>query len=97
MPAPLDSGLAPERLPERLFGFASILSIVSETRFARCDIYQDYTQGITTNTIWPGLCECSYYSNDLERFNEFAGCAYHVWKQVRNGITMALRAAAKRL
>jgi hypothetical protein len=39
MSAPLGSGLA----PERLFGFASILSIISETRFARCDIYQDST------------------------------------------------------
>ncbi|KAH8726431.1 hypothetical protein GQ44DRAFT_162119 [Phaeosphaeriaceae sp. PMI808] len=49
---------------------------------------------ITTNTIWPGPCECSYYANDLPCFDEQAFCASQVWTQVpqwfRDGVSSCL-------
>ncbi|KAH6663045.1 hypothetical protein B0J14DRAFT_570575 [Halenospora varia] len=57
-------------------------------------IRTECTKTITTNTIWPGPCECSYYANDLPCFDEFAICAYQAWTQVpswfREGVTSCI-------
>ncbi|KAH8651550.1 hypothetical protein BGZ60DRAFT_533897 [Tricladium varicosporioides] len=57
-------------------------------------IRTECTKTVTTNTIWPGPCECSYYANDLPCFDEFAICAYQAWTQVpswfREGVTSCI-------
>ncbi|KAF2727992.1 hypothetical protein EJ04DRAFT_122520 [Polyplosphaeria fusca] len=57
-------------------------------------IRTECTKSITTNTVWPGPCECGYYTNDLECFDEQALCAVQVWSQVpqwfRDGVTSCL-------
>jgi hypothetical protein len=49
---------------------------------------------VTTNTIWPGPCECAYYANDLPCFDEQAFCAAQVWTQVpqwfRDGVSSCI-------
>ncbi|KAF2029936.1 hypothetical protein EK21DRAFT_100843 [Setomelanomma holmii] len=49
---------------------------------------------VSTNTIWPGPCECAYYANDLPCFDEHAFCAAQVWTQVpqwfRDGVSSCL-------
>jgi hypothetical protein len=49
---------------------------------------------ISTNTIWPGPCECAYYANDLPCFDEQAFCAAQVWTQVpqwfRDGVSSCI-------
>jgi hypothetical protein len=49
---------------------------------------------VSTNTIWPGPCECAYYINDLPCFDEQAICAPQVWTQVpqwfRDGVSSCL-------
>jgi hypothetical protein len=34
---------------------------------------------VTTNTVWPGPCECGYFANDLPCFDDQALCAAQVW------------------
>ncbi|KAH6857944.1 hypothetical protein B0T12DRAFT_411657 [Alternaria alternata] len=57
-------------------------------------IRTECTNSVTTNTIWPGPCECSYYGNDLPCFDEQAACANQVWTQLpqwfRDGVTSCL-------
>jgi hypothetical protein len=57
-------------------------------------IRTECTNSVTTNTIWPGPCECSYYANDLPCFDEQAACANQVWTQLpqwfRDGVTSCL-------
>lgn len=49
---------------------------------------------VTTNTVWPGPCECAYYSNDLPCFDEQEFCAEQAWTQqpqwFRDGVTSCL-------
>ncbi|OAK99347.1 hypothetical protein IQ06DRAFT_306445 [Phaeosphaeriaceae sp. SRC1lsM3a] len=51
-------------------------------------------KSITTNTVWPGPCECAYYANDLPCFDEQAFCAAQVWTQVpqwfRDGVSSCI-------
>jgi hypothetical protein len=51
-------------------------------------------KSVTTNTVWPGPCECAYYANDLPCFDEQAFCAAQVWTQVpqwfRDGVSSCL-------
>ncbi|KAH7353173.1 hypothetical protein BKA66DRAFT_475813 [Pyrenochaeta sp. MPI-SDFR-AT-0127] len=52
------------------------------------------TNQVTTNTVWPGPCECAYFANDLPCFDEKEFCAAQVWTQVpqwfRDGVTSCL-------
>jgi hypothetical protein len=54
---------------------------------------------VTTNTVWPGPCECAYYANDLPCFDEQAFCAAQVWTQVpqwfRDGVSSCIMKDAK--
>jgi hypothetical protein len=51
-------------------------------------------KNVTTNTVWPGPCECAYYANDLPCFDEQAFCAAQVWTQVpqwfRDGVSSCI-------
>ncbi|KAK7181811.1 transmembrane alpha-helix domain-containing protein [Paraphaeosphaeria sporulosa] len=57
-------------------------------------IRTECTNSVTTNTVWPGPCECAYYRNDLPCFDEQVLCAAQVWTQVpqwfRDGVTSCL-------
>ncbi|KAH7075052.1 hypothetical protein FB567DRAFT_182889 [Paraphoma chrysanthemicola] len=57
-------------------------------------IRTECTKSVTTNTIWPGPCECAYFANDLPCFDEQALCAAQVWTQVpqwfRDGVSSCL-------
>ncbi|KAF2790312.1 hypothetical protein K505DRAFT_327660 [Melanomma pulvis-pyrius CBS 109.77] len=57
-------------------------------------IRTDCTNAVTTNTVWPGPCECGYYANDLPCFDEQVACAAQVWTQVpqwfRDGVTSCI-------
>lgn len=57
-------------------------------------VRQECKERISTNTVWPGPCECSYFANDLPCFEEEAICAPQVWTQVpqwfRDGVTSCI-------
>ncbi|KAF2821676.1 hypothetical protein CC86DRAFT_99307 [Ophiobolus disseminans] len=57
-------------------------------------IRQECTKRVSTNTIWPGPCECAYFANDMPCFDEQAICAPQVWTQVpqwfRDGVSSCL-------
>ncbi len=45
-------------------------------------IRTECTKAVTSNTVWPGPCECAYYANDLAYFDEWELCTYQVWTQI---------------
>jgi hypothetical protein len=57
-------------------------------------IRTECTKRVTTNTVWPGPCECAYFTNDMPCFDEQEFCAAQVWTQVpqwfRDGVTSCL-------
>ncbi|KAF1919298.1 hypothetical protein BDU57DRAFT_527344 [Ampelomyces quisqualis] len=57
-------------------------------------IRTECTKKVTTNTVWPGPCECAYYANDMPCFDEQALCADQAWTQVpqwfRDGVSSCL-------